>query len=97
MTDYIVAINDKRPGQEGFRVFGYLTVAHPGIEPILSESENATNGDVLRLDYVNTGASVLQVVTRKLCVFERKSGCSSTVLTLNTDGGLYRMPIITLE
>lgn len=34
--DNFVAINDKRPGKEAFRVFGTVTVANPGIEPVLS-------------------------------------------------------------
>lgn len=99
MSDYIVAINDKRPEQAGFRVFAYLNVPHAGMEPVLTRpaAEITGNCEVLQLDYVEHATPALQVVTRKLCVFECKRGCSADLLLLNTQGGQYRMPIITVD
>lgn len=99
MPDYIVAINDKRPELAGFRVFASLSVPHAGVEPVLTRPKTETTGncEVLQLDYLESGNPTLQVVTRKLCVFECKRPSTSELLVLNTKGGQYRVPVITID
>lgn len=92
-----VAINDKRPGQEAFRVYGTLQLANPGIEPVLSEPARRHRGgwEVLKLDLVQSDQPTLAVVTTKQVAFERAGTSSWTTLEIQGCEGLLK--IITVE
>lgn len=68
-----VAINDKRPGKEAFRVFGTVTVANPGIEPKLSIPSPRHRGgwEVLRLELIEPDSPSMAVMTTKPVAFEK--------------------------
>ena len=73
------AYNSEVPGEPVcFEVQGTVTVAHPGIEPVLVEPEVRHLGgwEVLRLTLVDNGQSSLQVLTEKPVFFRREGACT---------------------
>jgi hypothetical protein len=66
------ARNDKMPGNNAVRVFGTVTVAHPGIQPVLRVRAAQDKSFTLALDLnlQQIEGSVLQVVTDKTVRFE---------------------------
>ncbi|MNO73440.1 hypothetical protein D3C76_644060 [compost metagenome] len=98
-VDNFVAVNDKRPGQESFKVFGTVNVGHPGIEPLLVEPSIRHKGgwEVLNLELRDNGGIHLQVVTRKTVHFERAGGSAWQAVEINHPGGKSTIKIVTVE
>lgn len=74
----LYAYNNDVPGQPTcFEVQGTVTVAHPGIEPVLVEPKVRHRGgwEVLQLTLVDNGEPTLQVVTEKPVTFRREGAC----------------------
>jgi len=74
----LYAYNNEVPGQPTcFEVQGTVTVAHPGIEPVLAEPKVRHKGgwEVLQLTLVDSGEPAIQVLTEKP-VFFRREGAS---------------------
>ena len=75
----LYAYNNEVPGQPTcFEVQGTVTVAHPGIEPVLVEPKVRHRGgwEVLQLTLVDNGEPALQVLTEKPVTFRREGACS---------------------
>ncbi|WP_449430513.1 hypothetical protein [Pseudomonas putida] len=98
-VDNFVAINDKRPGQESFRVFGTVTVPNPGIEASLLQPEARHKGgwEVLNLELVDTYTNALTVMAQKTVSFERAGGSPWEFVEINHPGGESRIKIVTVE
>jgi hypothetical protein len=91
------AINDTRPGKECFRVFGTVTVAHPGLEPVLTQPKIRHKGgwEVLTLDLVQHEGPNLAVEAQRPVVFERPGATSWKMLEIQGCEG--RLMIVTIE
>ncbi|MDF0733405.1 hypothetical protein P0Y43_22170 [Pseudomonas entomophila] len=97
--DNFIAINDKRPGQNRFKVFGTVTVATPSVTPVLVEPAIRHKGgwEVLRLTLEDDGDVTLQALTEKPVYFERAGGTSWTQVEVDFPGGQHKLPIVTVE
>ncbi|AGN83495.1 MULTISPECIES: hypothetical protein [Pseudomonas] len=95
--DNFVAINDKRPGKEAFRVFGTVTVANPGIEPVLSTPSPRHRGgwEVLRLDLIEPDSPSMAVMTTKPVAYEQAGISPWTDLEIQGCEG--RLKIVTID
>jgi len=75
----LYAYNLEVPGQPTcFEVQGTVTVAHPGIEPVLVEPKIRHRGgwEVLQLNLEDKGGANLQVLTEKPVFYRRE--CASS-------------------
>ncbi|CAK18111.1 hypothetical protein [Pseudomonas entomophila] len=71
-TNGWVAQNDKMPGNARFRVYGTVTVGHPGVQPTLSLRAVQDKSYALALELTLKAADGIypQVVTDKAVTFE---------------------------
>ncbi|WDY58031.1 hypothetical protein [Pseudomonas sp. PSKL.D1] len=97
--DNFIAINDKRNGQNSFKVFGTVMVSNPAITPALSEPTFRHRGgwEVLNLDLRDEGGFAPQVLTSKSVYFERAGGTHWGTVEINHPGGTSHLKIITIE
>ncbi|MFJ2525247.1 hypothetical protein ACIOWB_19140 [Pseudomonas capeferrum] len=75
----LYAYNSEVPGEPVcFEVQGTVTVAHPGIEPVLVAPKIRHKGgwEVLQLKLEDKGGINLQVLTQKPVLFRREGGTS---------------------
>ncbi|MDR2318169.1 MAG: hypothetical protein LBF06_17440 [Pseudomonas sp.] len=92
----LIAYNNVVPGEPTcFEVQGTVTVAHPGIEPVLVEPKVRHRGgwEVLELQLVEKEGIALQVVTQKDVFFRREGGTSWKSLEVIGPAGSQRVEI----
>ncbi|MBA6118543.1 hypothetical protein JET76_14220 [Pseudomonas putida] len=92
----VYAYNDEVPGEPTcFEVQGTVTVAHPGIEPVLVEPKvrHRAGWEVLELKLQDNGAIAPQVVTEKPVLFRREGACTWKQLEIIQPGGSQMVDI----
>jgi hypothetical protein len=92
----LFAYNVDVPGEPTyFEVQGTVTVAHPGIEPVLVEPTVRHRGgwEVLQLQLVEKEGIHLQVVTEKNVFFKREGGTAWKSLEVIEPAGSQRVEI----
>lgn len=92
----LIAYNTDAPGEPTyFEVQGTVTVAHPGIEPVLVEPKVRHRGgwEVLELQLVEREGIALQVVTQKDVFFRREGGTSWKSLEVIEPAGSQKVEI----
>ncbi|MFJ4344946.1 hypothetical protein [Pseudomonas sp. NPDC089401] len=98
-VENLIAVNDKRNGQNRFKVYGTVTVDNPGITPVLREPTRRHRGawEVLQLELVDDGGITLQVLTEKTVHFEREGASIWGMVEINYPGGTGHIKIVTLD
>ncbi|AYG47378.1 hypothetical protein DV532_25005 [Pseudomonas sp. Leaf58] len=93
----LFAYNNDVPGEPTFfEVQGTVTVAHPGIEPVLVEPAVRHRGgwEVLELKLIEKEGVALQVGTTKQVSFRREGGTTWKALEIiQPEGGSQRVEI----
>jgi hypothetical protein len=92
----LIAYNNDVPGEPTyFEVQGTVTVAHPGIEPVLVEPKVRHRGgwEVLELQLMKKEGFFTQVVTQKNVCFRREGGTSWKSLEVIEPAGSQRVQI----
>ncbi|WP_369988815.1 hypothetical protein [Pseudomonas xanthosomatis] len=85
-----VAQNDKMPGNARFRVYGTVTVSHPGIEPVLSMPglQDRSFNLKLELQLQPQDGHYMQVLTERPVAFEMPCGYSVPRVDIFHEGQL---------
>lgn len=88
-SDWVAQIN-RMPGDLFFRVYGTVTVAHPGIVPTLVLSPLQDKSFDLRLDLElkDSGDIALQVVTEKAVTYKNPGNSNVSGVSIFFEGKL---------
>ncbi|VVN75645.1 hypothetical protein [Pseudomonas fluorescens] len=88
-SDWVAQIN-RMPGDAFFRVYGTVTVAHPGIIPTLVVSPMEDKSSDLRLDLElkDSGDITTQVLTEKAVTYKNPSDSSVSCVSIFYEGKL---------
>lgn len=95
-----IAINDKRPGQNTFKVFGTLIMSDSATHPVLVEPTVRHKGgwEVLTLEFQRLGGVGLTVLTERGVHFERAGGTAWEVVEIiHPDGTSHKLKIHTID